>query len=157
SELVADEVLTRAQWRVLRDYVLLEYFFVFAYNDMAEHHSPEEVFELGDHEGDIEGFGVVFHRGDVASVNQQRDRLNYLRNTLRPRYFVASAHAHWQGLDRYRPADDPGLSLEQIKRGFIVWVTPGSHGTFLYPGEYPLFDSVDQPVEAGSAVPAILL
>ncbi|MFN0167936.1 MAG: hypothetical protein ACKV22_16040 [Bryobacteraceae bacterium] len=169
SELVADKVITRGQWTVLRNFGLLEYFFVFAYNDMGEHHKEQPWIRLFDHEGDVEGFGVMFDRKDVAQVDQEQDRLDYLLHKLRPKYFLSSAHGHWQGLDQYREpghpqeglpscrgVDDPQLTLEEIKNSLTVWVMAGSHATYLCPGEYQNFDSVDEVVKGGSPLAAML-
>jgi hypothetical protein len=132
SRLERDHVITAGRWHVLRDFALLEYFFVYAYNDISKHH----LFLTGDHEGDVEGFGVFFNRQRVALIEQEADRISFLKNQLRASFLIASAHEPWQRLDSTRALEDPNLSLADIKATLKVWIMPGSHASYLEPGEY---------------------
>jgi hypothetical protein len=159
-EVVSDDVLTEAQWKVIRDYVLLEYFFVYAYNDITQHHT----ISSGDHEGDVEGFGVLFDRRKVAGVIGRLDRLDYLRNSLRPRFLVTAPHAQWQGLDHGKDLEDPNdphlanLTLPAFKNEVMrAWVMAGSHAMFLCPGTFQNFNSINEEVKIGSGLLPVLL
>jgi hypothetical protein len=152
SELIADDILTRTQWRVLRDFALLEYFFVYGYNDVSVHH--DNPLFVGDHEGDVEGFGVLFDRADVDGILQASDRTDFLRNQLAPRFFVTSAHSPWQQLDQAK--DLASLSRAEIKSLLHVYVMPGSHASYLDAGEYDNLEPYDELIEAGAATAAAL-
>jgi hypothetical protein len=150
--LVTGGVITSGQWRVMRDFALLEYFFVYSYNDISKHH----LFLTGDHEGDVEGFGVVFNRHRVAGIAREADRIAFLRNQLRPTFLISSSHEPFQGLDSTRNLEDPQLSLADIKATLRVWIMAGSHATYLAPGEYQNLDIVDEPIMIGSAAATAL-
>src|SRR5262245_43573780 len=67
-----------------------------------------------------------------AQIEQQPDRLDYLRNVLRPRFLVSAPHGQWQGLDHHVDlTSDPQLAqLSQVdfkKAAMRAWVMAGSH------------------------------
>jgi hypothetical protein len=87
-EPVADDILTEPEWKVIQDFVVLEYYFAYAYNDIREHVT---LAIGGNHEGDIEGIAAVFDRDTIAQINNRPDREKFLRNELIPRFFVSAA------------------------------------------------------------------
>jgi glycerophosphoryl diester phosphodiesterase len=153
GELIADGVITESEWRVMRDFAFLEYYLVYAYNDISKQH-PNLLAKIfgGDHEGDIEGFAVVFDRREVAQIEQVANRDRFLKTQLKPHFLVNSAHEPWQGWDRYRMLFG---TRDQVKNGLKVWVMAGSHATVLKPGSYDNLEGVDQTIVGGGIIAAV--
>jgi hypothetical protein len=135
--------LNEGAWDALTRYSFLEYYLFYAYNDFDRY--QETLFE-NEHEGDDEGFCLVFDRNVINAAFLSPDPDTLL--TVPPHSIITSVHEEFQDADEYRliptPAT-PAASPEELKEqlDLTVWVAGGSHATYLSQGTHPLVDFGD--------------
>ena len=84
-------------WDALTRYAFLEYGLSYAYNDFDRYQTT--LFE-NEHEGDDEGFCLVFDRNLINLVASSNDESLLLM--VPPHSIISSAHEEWQDVDNYR-------------------------------------------------------
>jgi hypothetical protein len=133
----------RLAWDTLTRYAFLEYYLFYAYNDFERYQTA--IFD-NEHEGDDEGFCLVFDRNIINIAASSADPDTLL--TVPPYSIITSVHEEWQGGDEFRfiptptiPAESPESLREQLD--LQVWVAGGSHATYLSEGTHDLVDFQD--------------
>ncbi len=130
-------------WDTLTRYAFLEYYLFYAYNDFERYQTA--IFD-NEHEGDDEGFCLIFDRNliNLAAVDPDPNTLLLAA----PHSIITSVHEEWQGGDEFRhvptpsqPTTDADALREQLD--LHVWVAGGSHATYLSEGTHDLVDFQD--------------
>jgi hypothetical protein len=125
-----------------RNCALLEYYFIYAYNDYDRY----EPWPANYHEGDDEGCCYVFDRRSLETVSASGN-LDDLLN-VEPLFVITSVHLERQDADRIKEFD----RISQNE----VFVAAGSHATYLTPGSHD-FLSFGDAFEEGFDVPPVWL
>ena len=134
----------RKAWDALTRYAFLEFALYYAYNDFERYQSPA-IFD-NEHEGDDEGFCLVFDRNLInlaVSTGNPGDLL-----LVPPHSIITSVHEEYQGADCARvfpTASTPFANAEELRDSLelVVWIAGGSHATYLSSGEHDLVDFGD--------------
>lgn len=122
-------------WDALTRYVFIEYDLFYAYNDFDRYQTTP--FE-NEHEGDDEGFCLVFERNAIEAAAASGNELILLSVT--PHSIVTLVHEELHGgdLHQFLPA---GTSRDDLH--LTVWIAAGSHATYLSSGTHDLVDFQD--------------
>ena len=122
-------------WDALTRYVFIEYDLFYPYNDFDRYQTTP--FE-NEHEGDDEGFCLVFERNALeAAAASGNDNILL---SVTPHSIITLVHeeAHDGDLHRFLPA---GTSRDDLD--LTVWIAAGSHATYLSGGTHDLVDFQD--------------
>lgn len=132
-------------WRVLTRFAFLEFSLLYAYNDFDRYQTTP--FE-NEHEGDDEGFCLVFERAQIELALASADPL--LIGKVAPHSIITSVHEEWQDADQVRLFDVPWVpppaspdAIPSEEMALTVYVAGGSHATYLSPGRHDLVDFGD--------------
>jgi hypothetical protein len=124
-----------APWEAIKRFAFIEYYLFYTYNDFDQYATwPWE----NRHEGDIEGFCLVFERAQLENAVQDGTPLV----DVRPLTIITSVHEEFQDADRLRHLDQ-SLSQEEFRQAMQVYVAVGSHATYLKSGSHDHFDFSD--------------
>jgi hypothetical protein len=126
------QFITRA-WEALTRYAFLEFNFVYAFNDYKEYGDSPFANE---HEGDVEGCCVIFERQSLERFAAGTIELD----DVMPHSLITAAHEEFQELDSLKR-----LSVDRARArdDLLVYVAPGSHGSYLTPGSHDILDFED--------------
>lgn len=128
----APTFVNRTVWTALSQCCLVEFNYIYAYNDFARYGG----FWTNEHEGDNEGCCLVFQRTDLAQF--QNDQITV--DQLRPIGIITSVHEPSNRADEYEALpDDPTEARDATN----VYIALGSHATYLSPGDHDFFDITD--------------
>jgi hypothetical protein len=126
-------------WLALSTCGLMEYNFVYAYNDFSRYPGTF----TNEHEGDNEGCCLVFERLALAELGAQGDPRG-----VAPLGLITSVHNPSNRADDVRAVDaDPG----DARNGLDVFIARGSHATYKTPGPHDFFDISDLSRESLAA------
>lgn len=136
-------VLDELAWDTLTRYAFLEFYLYYAYNDFELYQTA--IWD-NEHEGDDEGFCLVFERNAINAASSSADNNTLL--TVPPHSIITSVHEEWQGADEFRFVPVPTTSAsspDELKDelALTVWVAGGSHATYLSEGTHDLVDFGD--------------
>jgi hypothetical protein len=142
-DLPAGVFLDKLAWDTLTRFAFLEYYLYYAYNDFERYQTA--IWD-NEHEGDDEGFCLVFERNAINAASASADASTLL--SVPPHSIITSVHEEWQGGDEFRfipapvePAASPRELREQL--GLTVWVAGGSHAIYLSEGTHDLVNFGD--------------
>lgn len=146
-------------WRELTRFAFLEFSFLYAYNDFDRYQTTP--FE-NEHEGDDEGFCLVFDRAQIELALGSSDPQTIRK--VAPHSIITSVHEEWQDADQIRlfdvpwvpPLSDPD-AIPSEAMGLTVYVAGGSHATYLSPGQHDLVDFGDTWGMAGDGLLVVVL
>ena len=106
-------------WDALRNYVFLEYYFLYAFNDYLQ--VADSIF-ANEHEGDNEGCCVVFDRRDLEDLAAGTKTLNEIvAHTV-----ITSVHEEFNDNDELKRLP---LDRDRARDDLVVYVAAGSHAT----------------------------
>ncbi len=129
NSLIEDGVITEIEWEIIRFYGFLEYYLCYEYNDWSAHQI--DIF-ANEHEGDVEGCCLVFNLNSIRAVykkTEEETQREIILSTLKPDFIMTSAHNEGNNLDEIK--DLRGLPEDQILSELKVWVSLGSHASYL--------------------------
>ena len=136
------QFVTRA-WDALRNYVFLEYYFLYAFNDYLQ--VADSVF-ANEHEGDNEGCCVVFDRLDLESLAAGTKALDdVVGHTV-----ITSVHEEFNDNDELKRLP---LDRDRARDDLVVYVAAGSHATYLTAGSHDVLDFEDILTDFPGKVP----
>ena len=125
-----DAAMDQSRWEIIRDWGFMEYYFIYAYNDLATH---DWGFAADyDHEGDVESCALVFERAAIAAIRglgAEADRLHYIEHVLQPEFACTTGHNPSNRVDMVR--DLRGIEHARRREEINVWVAGGSHASYL--------------------------
>jgi len=123
---------TRA-WSAVTNYVFLEYYFVYAYNDYDQYGDWPFV---NVHEGDVEGCCVVFERRHLEEfAADPRAFEDIVAHSV-----ITSVHEEYNDNDELKRLP---VERERAQSELVVYVAPGSHATYLTAGSHDVLDWED--------------
>lgn len=132
-------------WRELTRFAFLEFSLLYAYNDFDRYQTTP--FE-NEHEGDDEGFCLVFERAQIELALGSSDP--QLIRKVAPHSIITSVHEEWQDADQIQLFDVPWVppaanpdAIPSEEMALTVYVAGGSHATYLSPGQHDLVDFGD--------------
>jgi hypothetical protein len=146
-------------WRELTRFAFLEFSLLYAYNDFDRYQTTP--FE-NEHEGDDEGFCLVFERAQIELALASSDP--QLIRRVAPHSIITSVHEEWQDADQLQrfdvpwvpPPSNPG-AIPSEAMALTVYVAGGSHATYLSPGQHDLVDFGDTWGMVGDGLLVIVL
>lgn len=136
------QFVTRA-WDALRNYVFLEYYFLYPYNDYLQ--VADSIFS-NEHEGDNEGCCVVFDRRDLEDLAAGTKALDEIvAHTV-----ITSVHEEFNDNDELKRLP---LDRDRARDDLVVYVAAGSHATYLTAGSHDVLDFEDILTDFPGKVP----
>ncbi len=142
-------------WRAAKEFVFLEYYLVYVYNDYSSHEDPYDAplaGIFGDHEGDVEASAIfAFPRDSYEQALVAADR-DAAIEALRPRFLIEMGHEYGGDHDYVVPLSDEQAIRDTQK---VVYVAGGSHAAAptSHSGPTTGFTEATQGItEAGSAL-----
>lgn len=130
-------------WDALRNYVFLEYYFLYAFNDYLQ--VADSIFS-NEHEGDNEGCCVVFDRRDVEDLAAGTKTVDEIvAHTV-----ITSVHEEFNDNDELKRLP---LDRERARDDLVVYVAVGSHATYLTAGSHDVLDVEDILTDFPGKVP----
>lgn len=146
-------------WRELTRFAFLEFSLLYAYNDFDRYQTTP--FE-NEHEGDDEGFCLVFERAQIELALASADP--QLIRRVAPHCIITSVHEEWQDADQLRRFDVPWVppasnpdAIPSEAMALTVYVAGGSHATYLTPGQHDLVDFGDTWGMVGDGLLVVVL
>ena len=130
-------------WDALRNYVFIEYYFLYPFNDFLQ--TADSVF-ANEHEGDNEGCCVVFDRRDLEDLAAGTKTLDEIvAHTV-----ITSVHEEFNDND-----DLKRLPLDRVRarHDLVVYVAAGSHATYLTADSHDVLDFEDILTDFPGKVP----
>jgi hypothetical protein len=118
-------------WNALLNYVFVEYSLFYAYNDYASYETL-----ANEHEGDVEGFCLVFER---AMLEELADGMRAVEDCV-PHTVITSVHEELNDNDQLKRLP---LDADRARDDLLLWVAVGSHATYLTPGPHDVVDFED--------------
>jgi hypothetical protein len=130
-------------WDALRNYVFLEYYFLYAFNDYLQ--VADSIFS-NEHEGDNEGCCVVFDRRDLENLANEPNTLDgIVAHTV-----ITSVHEEFNDSDELKRLP---LDRDRARDDLVVYVAVGSHATYLTAGSHDVLDFEDILTDFPGEVP----
>lgn len=123
-------IISPKQWELIKKTGFLEFYPIHSYNDFDRY---QKYWRVGnDHEGDVEGFCLVFDRADLTPPENADDqeRLNFI-NQAKPLFVITNAHTVTEDMDEIRK-----LETDEDYNKLYVWISGGSHAAHLKEGSF---------------------
>jgi hypothetical protein len=120
-------------WDALRNYVFVEYYFLYAFNDFLQ--VADSIFS-NEHEGDNEGCCVVFDRRDLEELAAGTKALD----EIVAHSVITSVHEEFNDNDELKRLP---LDRDRARDDLVVYVAAGSHATYLTAGTHDILDFED--------------
>lgn len=140
-------VVNRTAWLALKTVGLMEYYFIYAYNDFRQ---QDGGLFTNEHEGDIEGCCLVFER---LGLQDLENSASPDPTTVVPIGIITSAHEESNKADR---ANGLESDAGDVRQNLDVYVARGSHATYLEPGTHDFTSIVTiaraEPILVAAAV-----
>jgi hypothetical protein len=129
-------------WTAVTDFAFLEFYLVYAFNDYKEYGTwPFD----NEHEGDVEGFCVVFRRSALDELAGGKPAAEILPHTL-----ITSAHEEFNNADDLKRLPETN---EDIRNELRVYVAAGSHASYLYADLHDILDFEDIATDLPDLLP----
>ncbi len=124
--------LNEVAWNTVKNGAILEYHFIYAYNDFSRFGNW---LYTNEHEGDAEGLCLVFDRSVVEQFAEDSTTMP-LEQTA-PFAMITLAHEFFHGTDEVVSLDsDPG----DVRRQLEAFVARGSHATYPRVGSFDIYE-----------------
>jgi hypothetical protein len=135
--------VTRA-WEALTRYAFLDFSFVYAFNDYKDY--GDAPFS-NNHEGDVEGCCVVFERQILERYAAGSIGLA----DVVPHTVITAAHEEFQEIDSLKRLP---IDHDRARDDLVVYVAPGSHGSYLTVGSHDILDFEDVAIDLPQMLPS---